>query len=732
LSSPTPAADLPAAELPPADTGADASVPTAATANTTTTAAATTAASLGIPSSRQPSEQMSGSASGQPGDEHTGSVPEHTGDEQSTPETAEPTGSTAHLEDPATSGTLATPETQATPESAEPPPAADLPRRGSRISTALRQLPILIPPLVWLYLGWQRRWITDDGLIAARTVRQILAGNGPVFNAGERVEANTSTLWTWLLAGVTWVSHASVYAVMVDTGLVLAPLGLLLALLGARNLHRRTSPGRLYLPAGAVVVLALPPFWDFVTSGLEDSLIFCWLGLVWFLVTGLRRESRARATWAVFLAGLSWLVRPDLALAGILFLAAIWLIVRPGRWRTVRLLVVGGIVPLAYEIFRMGYYGLLVPNTALAKEASNTHFAVGWAYLLNFVGPYDLWLPLALLALLLPLTIGWRRLDRAAWTVCGAAVIAAVLMSGYVVAIGGDFMHARMLLPPMFTLLLPVMVIPVSVPRRTAPATGPDCAASTDQSPAQAPAPANPLRTLIPVGLCLAALLAWAFTCGINWRLPQQPGVIPASGITDERAFWAARTEQRNPDVPQEYERTIFGVATNSGSLAWAVAQSAGSDRPPVLLFIPPGGTKLVAVPLTKLTYSVAVPSDILGTLGAVVPLNGLAIDVHGLSYALGSHLVEGPDGRVGHEKYADPAWIVAEYTDATSVPGISSAEIAAARTALSCGGLAELQQATEAPMSWDRFWSNLADAPGLDSLRIANDPEQAEAQLCH
>src|SRR4051812_12445564 len=52
--------------------------------------------------------------------------------------------------------------------------------------------------------AWQRRWIADDGLIVLRTVRNLLAGNGPVFNAGERVEANTSTVWTYLLYVVSW------------------------------------------------------------------------------------------------------------------------------------------------------------------------------------------------------------------------------------------------------------------------------------------------------------------------------------------------------------------------------------------------------------------------------------------------------------------------------------------------------------------------------------------------
>ena len=52
---------------------------------------------------------------------------------------------------------------------------------------------------LWAWGIWQRRWIADDGLIVLRTVRNLLAGNGPVFNAGERVESNTSAAWTYLV-----------------------------------------------------------------------------------------------------------------------------------------------------------------------------------------------------------------------------------------------------------------------------------------------------------------------------------------------------------------------------------------------------------------------------------------------------------------------------------------------------------------------------------------------------
>jgi arabinofuranosyltransferase len=579
------------------------------------------------------------------------------------------------------------------------------PRRRQLAPTFLRQLLLIIPPLIWLAMAWQRRWISDDGMIEARTVRQILAGNGPVFNIGERVEANTPTLWTWLLALVTWVSHVDVYRVMIGLGLLLAPLGLLLALLGARNLHRRTSPGRLYLPLGAAVVVALPPFWDFATSGLEDSLTFCWLGLTWWLLTGLTRDTRSRIVWCALVAGLGWLVRPDMALGTAFFLVALWLIVRPGWLRTAALVGIAAAAPLAYQVFRMGYYGLLVPNTAVAKNASSLNFAPGWGYVEDLAKPYALWLPLALLLVSLPFTVSWRRLDRAARLVCVAALAAALSMALYVIAIGGDFMHARMLLPATFTLLLPVMMVPI-----------PHLSAAT-------------FRTAVPAGLCAVALVVWAVFCGVSWR---DPAGITAAGIANERAWYVGVTQNRNPDNPVDYEDALYGKASPPGIRSWEVTQALESGQPPQLLYSLPNQNTINSVPLDNLSYSVATPGVVLGTLGALLPLTGLAIDEHGLAYSLGGHLQAIPGARIGHTKYAGLAWIIAEYSNATSAPGVPAADIAAARKALGCGELAKLIKATMAPLSFHQFLANIADSPGLTSLTIPNDPQQAEAQLCH
>ena len=582
-------------------------------------------------------------------------------------------------------------------------PRTERSRRGALLSLLL-QLPFLVLPVIWLIMARQRRWISDDGMIEARAVRQILAGNGPVFNVGERVESSTPTLWTWLLVLGTWASHADVYAVMIGLGVVLAPLGLLLAILGARNLHGRTSPGRLYLPLGAAVVVALPPFWDFATSGLEDSLTFCWLGLTWWLLTGLGRGARGRAVWCALVAGLGWLVRPDMALATVFFLVALWFAVRPGWRRTAALACVAVAVPLAYEIFRMGYYGLLVPNTALAKNPSGLQFAQGWAYVEDFVRPYSLWLPLALLLILLPLTVSWRRLDSSARLACAAAAASALAMTLYVVAIGGDFMHARMLLPAAFTLLLPVMVVPVPRPS------------------------AATVRTAVPAALCVGALAAWAVWCGVAWR---DPGGINAAGIADERAWYVGVTHHDDPDRPADYIGALYGAPSKRGTQSWLIGQVERSGRPR-LLYALPGQSAMISVPLDSRRYPVAVPGVVLGTLGALVPLTGLAVDQHGLAYALGGHLEPIPGARVGHAKFAGLPWIIAEYSTATSAPGVPGTDVAAARKALGCGELARLIKATTAPLTVHQFLANIVDSPGLTTLSIPDNPHQAEAQICH
>ena len=145
-------------------------------------------------------------------------------------------------------------------------------------------LSVLVVAVLFGWGAWQRRWIADDGLIVLRTVRNLLAGNGPVFNMGERVEVNTSTLWTYLvyLGGVVGGPVRLEYVALV-LSLALSLAGVVFAMLGAARLYAPSLLGRraILLPAGVLVYIAVPPARDFATSGLENGLVLAYLGLLW-------------------------------------------------------------------------------------------------------------------------------------------------------------------------------------------------------------------------------------------------------------------------------------------------------------------------------------------------------------------------------------------------------------------------------------------------------------------
>jgi arabinofuranosyltransferase len=541
---------------------------------------------------------------------------------------------------------------------------------------------------VFAVLVWHRRWISDDGLIVLRTVRQLAVGNGPVFNAGERVEANTSTLWTALLALPGLLPGQALNWASVVLGLLLSVAGLGFALDAARRLFG--APPRM-VPLGGLLVVALPPFWDFGTSGLETGLIVGWLGLTWWLLVRrleARRRDPAGATWPLaFVLGLAPLVRPDLALVAVV--AAVALVVLEARRGWSRLVGLGGVavaLPLAYEVFRAGYYGLLVPSTALAKEAGVPRWEQGLNYLDDLVGTYVLWVPatvLAVLGLSLALRVRDAVPDRALRlaTVAVAATppLAGLLLALYVTRVGGDFMHARMLLPAVFCLVLPVMAVPLR-------------------------------RALVPV---LVVLGVWSLVCLAGLR-PDYGEKLGPNFIANERMYYVDITGRPHPITTDDY---VDHPVAPSGAATVATA---------------PPGTFVLRGPAdgwSLFREAPGVPSTIvwlnLGVTGELAPLDVRVHDAVGLTNPLAAHSTSLPDGRIGHDKELPAYWDLAD-AGVTDPQWVDPAELAAAHAAVACPRTREVLASVRDPLTLGRFWANLTGAVERTSYRYPHEPALA------
>ncbi|MFE3174769.1 hypothetical protein ACFXPA_32410 [Amycolatopsis sp. NPDC059090] len=520
--------------------------------------------------------------------------------------------------------------------------------------------------VLYTVLAWQRRWMSDDGLLVLRTVRQILAGNGPVFNVGERVEASTSPLWTWLLAGLGTIPGPPLEWVAVITGLLCAVGGLFFGLDGARRLY--AGP---VAPAGALIVCALPPFRDFATSGLETGLVLLWLGLSWWLLV----RGKTPVATAIVL-GLGPLVRPDLALFSVIGFIALVLLRRPRWLAALGWLGAGVAIPLAYQVFRMGYYGLLTPNTALAKEAANSDWPRGFAYLTDLISPYVLWIPLLLLVIAAIVTCRSRILLL-------TSLVGALLLALYVVRVGGDFMHGRMLLPALFVLLLPVMAIPLT-------------------------------QKTIAIA---AGVAAWAVVAGGWLRVPYE-NTHQAVSVTDERGYWSWATGHEHPLLATDY--------LGQDVTRRAVEAVEGTKQPAVVVYSYGDVKKWFRFPTTRPYVTMA--ADSMGAISNIVSLDVRIHDGYGLASDLAAHSSTIPNGRPGHSKWLVGAWEIAEagYGDFATDGEIRMFQpvvIDAARQALRCPDVREVLASTREPLTWSRFIDNFTGALHRTEIRFPRDP---------
>ncbi|MFM8972955.1 MAG: hypothetical protein ACKOOG_10020 [Actinomycetota bacterium] len=584
-----------------------------------------------------------------------------------------------------------------------------------RYQPVLRLAILAAPVAIILFLGWQRRWACDDAFINYRIVRQILAGNGPVFNDGIRVEAGTSPAWLGILATLDVLTPIRLEWIAALTSVLATATGVALAIAGTLRLSRlgRSATG-IALPVGALTYVALPPAWDYATSGLENGLGILWLGASWWALTRRFLSDLAepppptRPRWTLVLLGLGPLVRPDLALFTFAFLMAYLLLTKAtsGWLDRLSVLAIALAVPGLTQVARMAYFGEIVPNTALAKEGSLSNWEQGRLYLSDFVGPHLLWIPLATLVIVVVVSSKRRAVSRPVAGIISAAVMLAGLAQClYIVRVGGDYMHGRMLLPSLFGFLLPVMVVPVN-------------------------------RTNLVAALVIGVWAVLSFSTlrpSYSQSTDAWPGaaIDQVTGISDERLVYARISGKGNPVTLGDFADGV-SIWVRAGDTTRSVLEAG------VRGFLPNGESQpveaaAVVQPISGGENRLVTNVGALGMLGYAAGIDITVVDRFGIADDVTAHHRLVRRGRPGHEKELPAAWSFARFADPSVPPpsGTTSEEIAAARQALTCGALAELIDAGREPLTPVRAFRNLIGSFGRSTFRFSPDPFSAEVELC-
>jgi arabinofuranosyltransferase len=306
-----------------------------------------------------------------------------------------------------------------------------------------------VPPLAAVVLAlvaWQRRFVQDDAYISWRYAANLVHHGQLAWNLGERVEGYTSFLWT-LAATVPIAAGLEVESSMEGLGIVLFTGTLLLFWWVTRRLTGRDFDALL----GVIVLGSLPSFQAYATGGLETQL----QTLLGLLVLALTLPEDAadlptiRRPWLLGGAiAAALLTRLDsvVLLAAPVALAVVTTIPesRDARRRCAVALAAPALVVGVWLVWKLAYYGSVLPNTFRVKVAGVATVDYGKRYLAAFSRSY---VPVAaLLGWLLAL---WQLVARRrSWPVVGVAVTIPLWLS-YILWVGGDFMEFRFMVPIM-------------------------------------------------------------------------------------------------------------------------------------------------------------------------------------------------------------------------------------------------------------------------------------------
>ncbi len=246
------------------------------------------------------------------------------------------------------------------------------------------------------------RYFVDDAFVSFRYARNLVLGEGLVFNVGERVEGFSNFLWTVLLAGSNWLGLDLVLASKL-WGLASILAVIVLAYRLCCHLAERDA---LYASGVAVLLASSFPIIFLGITGMET--VFYSALLLGAAELFLTRQSRLNIPATLCLAAAA-LTRPEGLLYFPVAVGVDLVTAKRLHRRTAATVILFGTLYGAWLVLRHRYYGDWLPNTFYAKLPSNPDNPI----VSSFYEPYHFIVtnggPLFLGLVLLALARQWRR-----------------------------------------------------------------------------------------------------------------------------------------------------------------------------------------------------------------------------------------------------------------------------------------------------------------------------------
>ena len=292
-------------------------------------------------------------------------------------------------------------------------------------------------------LGGQRYWwLHDDAMISMRYARNLAHGAGLVWNPGERVEGYTNFLWTLWMAAIHLSplppAATSLAVLASNIGLSLVALPLLIRLV------RGLGGGTAAVVAALICYVANADIMAWALGGFETVLLTVLILLALVRLLEERQTGRPRASTYLAMGTLT-LVRADAPLIAAL-LCAVAVLITPRRRTLPPYIALVLVFPVVQEVFRLWYYGDLLPNTYYLKATRwPGRTASGIRYVWHFAQTYA---P----AILVALSVAAYNRSRVSLALIG--LLAAY--ASYVAYIGGDVYENYRFFVPLIPVLFAV------------------------------------------------------------------------------------------------------------------------------------------------------------------------------------------------------------------------------------------------------------------------------------